>query len=115
MKKCTINIICKINIEEKDYELCLVRESIKWLEARGISIRDIDARPLTFIDGMWTALFVQNYGDISETQCLDLMEKYKEEKGDIGEVIKFGIEEYTAFLNALNGTKLKKKAKITKA
>ena len=109
--------ICKINIEEKNYELCLVRDSIKWLEARGISINDIDARPVTFVDGMWTALFVKNYADKTEAECIDLLNKYKDENGDVGEVIRFGIEEYTAFLNALNGTKSKKikKAQITKA
>ena len=109
---------CTININEKDYELSLVRESVKWLENRGISIIDVERRPVTFTDGMWVALFVANYGDMQEQEVLDLKDKYRDENGDVGEVIEFGVKEYGAFLNALNGTKSKtkvKKAKITKA
>ena len=109
---------CKININEKDYELCLVRNSVKWLENKGISLVDIERRPVTFIDGMWTALFVANYSDMKEQEVLDLKDKYRDENGDVGEVIEFGVKEYGAFLDALNGTKSKtkvKKAEITKA
>ena len=87
---------CKININEKDYELCLVRNSVKWLENKGIS----------------------NYSDMKEQEVLDLKDKYRDENGDVGEVIEFGVKEYGAFLDALNGTKSKtkvKKAEITKA
>lgn len=112
MKKCTINI------GEKDYELVLTRNAIKWLENRGITLDTIDKKLLTFVDGMWVALFIANYSDMSETDCIALLEQYESEGGDVSEIVKFAVDEYTAFINALSGTKSKtkkKKAQITKA
>ena len=41
------------------------------------------------------------------------MESYREEGGDVMEVVKFVFEEYQSFINALSDTGSKKKATIT--
>lgn len=107
MKKCTINI------KNKDYELVLTRNSVKWLENFGFSLEEFDKKPVTYYDILWNAGFVEKYPHIHPGLAEKLRESYEEEEGDVNEVIKFVVQEYTSFIHALTDTKSKKKATIT--
>ncbi len=107
---------CSINIGDKDYTIQVNRESIIWLEARGFNIEEFAKKPITYIDIVWNAGFLVNHSDtINPKLALKLMETYKEEGGDVMEVVNFVLEEYQSFISALSDTKLKKKATITEA
>lgn len=94
-------LILKIN--NKDYTLEMNRLSIKWLEAHGFSIADFEAKPLTYYDLLWTSLFGANHKDVNPNLAIKLLESYEKEKGTkmVAKVVKFAIEEYTSFMNAL--------------
>ena len=109
MRKCTIEI------GEKNYDIVLTRDSVKWLERNGFDIEKFTEKPITSFDLLWESGFVANYGDLSIEEIDKLLEQYQEEGGDSNEVISFLAEEYTSFINALTDTKSKKKkATITK-
>ena len=106
MRKCTINV------NEKDYDLVLTRDTVKWLEGNGFVLEDFEKKPITYYDILWNAGFIENYPHVHPQLAFKLMNSYEEEGGDVKEVIRFMIEEYTNFINALTDTKSKKKAKI---
>lgn len=105
MRKCTINI------KDKDYDITLTRDSVKWLESRGFSIEDFDKKPITYYDILWQSGFIANHSEVNPNLAEKLMKGYEEEDGDVTEVIRFLIEEYTNFIDALADTNLKKKKK----
>lgn len=96
----------KLHIKEKDYSLEMNRESIKWLEANGFSIEDFHRKPVTYYDLLWTSLFIKNHKDINPNLALKLLESYENEKGAkmLAKVVKFAIDEYATFMNALADT-----------
>nr|DAQ46613.1 MAG TPA: protein of unknown function (DUF5055) [Caudoviricetes sp.] len=91
----------KLKINDKDYTLEMTRDSIKWLEALGFSIEEFDKKPVTFYDLVWTSLFVANHKDVNPNLALKLMETYQKSGKNPAKVVKFGIEEYQAFMRAL--------------
>lgn len=93
----------KLKINDKDYTLEMNRLSIKWLEANGFSIIDFENKPVTYYDMLWTSLFLANHKDVNPNLAIKLLETYEKEKGIkmVTKVVKFAIEEYTAFTNAL--------------
>lgn len=92
-----------LNINDKDYTLEMNRNSIKWLEGNGFSIEDFEKKPVTFYDLLWTSLFLANHKDVNPSLSLKLMESY-EKNHNVSNVIKFAIEEYSAFMDALADT-----------
>lgn len=106
----------EIKINDKDYLLEMNRSSIKWLESHGFSIADFEKKPITYFDLIWSSLFITNHKDISEEETMNLLEQYEKEN-NVADVIKFAIEEYTAFMNALAVTNSKenKNLKIIEA
>lgn len=104
---------CKLHINDKDYLLEMNRNSVKWLEARGFSFTDFDKKPVTYYDLLWESLFQANHKDVNSSLAIKLLGSYEKEKGSemVGEVIKFAIGEYTAFMNALAGTNSEKNEK----
>lgn len=92
----------KLKINEKDYTLEMNRDSIKWLEAMGFDIDEFDKKPLTFYDLIWTSLFLANHKDVNPNLALKLMETYEKSGKKPAKVVKFAIEEYQAFMNALS-------------
>nr|DAM10951.1 MAG TPA: protein of unknown function (DUF5055) [Caudoviricetes sp.] len=103
-----------INISNKDYELWLNRDNIKWLERNGYVYENSYNMPITYYDLLWTVGFINNYSNLSPDEVLELRDKYREEGGDPSEVTKFMTDEYLSFINALADTKsVTKKAKIT--
>lgn len=103
-----------IEVKEKEYKFCLNREAIKWLESRGVVLADIDKKTVTCIDEIWMAGLVTNHPDMTQKEALSLMDEYKEESGDVSEIIQFLIEQYGNFISALTDTSSKKKKKKAK-
>lgn len=91
----------KLKINDKDYTLEMNRDSIKWLEAMGFSIEEFDKKPITFYDLIWTSLFVANHKDVNPNLAIKLMETYQKSGKNPAKVVKFAIEEYQSFMNAL--------------
>ena len=106
---------CSINVNNKDYDLQVTRESIVWLEANGFDASEFEKKPLTYMDMLWQCAFITNHKEVNPNLALKLMDTYREEGGDIAEVVNFVVEEYQSFISALSDTKLKKKATITEA
>ena len=96
----------KLKINNKDYTLEMNRLSIKWLEASGFSIDGFDEKPVTYYDLLWTSLFIANHKDVNQNLAIKLMEEYEKEHSVVN-VVRFAIEEYTAFMNALADTNSK--------
>lgn len=91
----------KLNINDKDYTLEMTRDSIKWLEAVGFSIEEFDKKPVTFYDLVWASLFIANHKDVSSNLAIKLMDTYKKDGKNPAKVVRFAIEEYQSFMNAL--------------
>ena len=90
----------KLKINDKDYLLEMNRNTIKWLEANGFSIADFELKPVTFYDLLWTSLFLANHKDVNPNLAMKLLDTYSKEH-NVASVIKFAVEEYSAFMNAL--------------
>lgn len=91
----------KLKINDKDYTLEMNRDSIKWLEAVGFSIEEFDKKPVTFYDLVWASLFIANHKDVNPSLAIKLMDTYKKSGKNPAKVVRFAIEEYQAFMNAL--------------
>ena len=92
----------KLKINEKDYTLEMNRDSIIWLEEKGFDIDEFDKKPLTFYELIWASLFIANHKDVNPNLALKLMETYKKSGKKPAKVVKFAIEEYQTFMNALS-------------
>ena len=100
----------KLNIQGKDYVLEMDRNSVKWLEAVGFDLENFTNKPITYVDYLWTSLFLKHHKEVNASLALKLMESYIEEKGQpmANKVIKFAMDEYKSFLNALTDTSSEK-------
>jgi hypothetical protein len=107
--------ICTINIKDKDYELCLTRQAIKEIEAKGFNVQNFVNKPVTYMEVLWYGGFVAKHPNVNFNLATKLMDSYKDEGGDVNEVINFLADEYSNFVNAPADTKSTKKAKIVKA
>ena len=109
---------CTIEIKDKEYTLCLTREAVKQIENMGFNIQNFIQKPITYQDILWYGGFIANHSNVNPNLSIKLMESYKEEGGDVNEVLEFLSEEYSNFVNAPTDTASKKKmkkAKIVKA
>jgi len=109
-----------LKINAKDYVLEMNRTSIKWLEAFGFSIEEFNKKPITYYDLLWTSLFIANHKEVNPNSAMKLLESYEKEKGAkmVTKVIKFAIEEYDAFIDALadtNSTQIDEELEIIEA
>lgn len=95
----------KVNINDTNYTLELNRDAVKWLEANGFSLDKMDEKFLTNCELLWTSLFIANHKDINPNLALKLQDAYRKTNGNkmAGKIIKFAIEEYNSFMNALAG------------
>ena len=108
---------CIIEVNEKEYTICLTREAVKEIENMGFNIQNFIQKPITYQDILWYGGFIAKHPSVNPNLAIKLMETYKEEGGDVNEVLEFLSEEYSNFVNAPADTasKKKKKAKIVKA
>ena len=90
----------KLHIKDKDYTLMMTRDTIKTLEAVGFVIEDFERKPVTYYDMLWASLFLANHKDVNGNLAVKLREEYEKEHNS-ALVIKFAIEEYKSFMNAL--------------
>lgn len=101
----------KLKIKDKEYILEYNRETIKWLESEGFNIEEFTKKPVTYREILWQSLFLKNHSNtVNPNLAIKLMDSYAEDKGEImvNKVVKFAIEEYSAFINALTGTNSEK-------
>lgn len=106
---------CTIEIEDKEYTLCLTREAVKKIESMGFNIQNFIQKPITYQDILWYGGFIAKHPDVNPNLAIKLMESYSVD-GDVNEVLEFLSEEYSNFVNAPADTaSKKKKAKIVKA
>ena len=91
----------KLKINDKDYTLEMNRDSIKWLEATGFSIEEFYKKPITYYDLIWTSLFLANHKEVNPNLAIKLMDTYQKSGKNPAKVVKFAIEEYQTFMNAL--------------
>lgn len=106
---------CTIEIKDKEYTLCLTREAVKEIEKLGFNIQSFMNKPITYMDILWYGGFIAKHKNVNQNLSVKLLESYKEEGGDVNEVIEFLASEYSNFVNAPTDTKATKKAKIVKA
>ena len=55
---------------------------------------------------LWYSLFIENHPEVNPSLSIKLMDAYKKSGKSVGNVIRFAIEEYTSFMNALSDTDL---------
>lgn len=102
----------KIEVGNKEYTLGYpTREDAKIAESKGVDLVNNGGKLITLNDKIfWTGLLAK-HPSTTEYEAIKIMEKYKEEEGDIDEVISFLTEQYLAFIKSPDGKK-KKKAQI---
>lgn len=108
----------KLKINDKDYVLEMNRDTIKWLEANGFSIEDFDKKPVTYYDLLWLSLFLANHREVNPNLAIKLMDSYKASGKSPAKVVRFAVEEYQSFMNALadtNSTENEEKLEIIEA
>ena len=102
----------KIEVGNKEYTLGYpTREDAKIAESKGVDLVNNGGKLITLNDKIfWTGLLAK-HPSTTEYEAIKIMEKYKEEEGDIDEIISFLTEQYLAFIKSPDGKK-KKKAQI---
>lgn len=113
MRKLTLE-----NINGKNYTLEMTRDSIKWLEAMGFSIEEFYRKPITYYDLLWTSLFLANHKEVNANLASKLRETYEASGKSSAKVVRFAIDEYNSFMNALadiNSMENDEELKITEA
>ena len=103
--------ICKLKLNNEEYKLTLTRESVKWLEAQNFSLENFIAKPITYYDLLWASLFLAYHQEVVSKNSIDLLKVCEKEYGQpyVTSIIKFAIEEYKSFMNALTDTNSIKK------
>lgn len=97
MRKLTLR-----DLNGKNYSLEMNRDAIKWLEANGFAIEEFYKKPITYYDMLWMSLFIANHREVNVNLAMKLMETYEKSGKKTAKVIKFAIEEYQSFMNALS-------------
>ena len=102
----------KIEVGNKEYTLGYpTREDAKIAESKGVDLVNNGGKLITLNDKIfWTGL-LSKHPSTTEYEAIKIMERYKEEGGDIDEIISFLTEQYLAFIKSPDGKK-KKKAQI---
>ena len=105
--------IMKIQVGDKEYKLGYpTRKDAKIAEANGVDLVNNGGKLITLNDKLFFTGLLANHPSMTEYEAIGIMEAYKQEGGDVDEIIKFLTEEYMAFLKSPEEEKIKKKAKI---
>lgn len=91
----------KLKINDKDYTLEMNRDSIMWLEEKGFNIEEFEKKPVTYYSLLWISLFLANHKDVNPNLALKLMDTYKKSGKKPAKIVKFAMDEYQTFTNAL--------------
>lgn len=87
------------------------RKDIKFAERKGLDISNA-GKAVSFYDMLYYTAFLANHPSISEYESQKIIEKYVEEGGDLEEIQKFLIDQYTNFIQSPEKSTITKKAKI---
>lgn len=102
-----------VDIGDKEFKFALDRKELVRAEKLGFNIRQIEDNPMTQISLFWTIGLHKLQPSLNENQCLELLDKYIEEDGDLTEVIEFLSQEYVAFLQTTQfDSKKSKKGRV---
>ena len=106
--------VLKLKINDKDYSLCMDRETIKWLERMGFTYEEFTQKPITYRELLWECLFIRNHPEVSHNLAIKLMDTYAKEHGEtmVNKVVKFANDEYISFINALIDTNSEKNEEL---
>lgn len=104
--------VLKLKINEKEYSLCLNRDSIKYLENNGFTIDTFEKTIVNSYDLIWYTLFRAKHSDVNPSLAIKLQEEYIKDGGSALDVINFALTEYGNFITALADTKSKKELTI---
>lgn len=92
-----------IEIDGKEYELCLNRKAVKIAEASGLTPEAFEKRPINTIDLLWRASFLAKHPEVDDNKAFELYEKCEEQDSKkLGKIIQSLMEQYTSFFKALS-------------
>lgn len=89
----------QINFDYDGKHYCLeyTRDSVRQMEAAGFTINDIDSKPATRVEQLWTGAFLANHRRVSNTIVKELYGKMKDKDA----LLKKLAEMYNATLDYL--------------
>lgn len=107
--------IIEIELDDgKKYKLGFpTRKDVKYAESKGLDITNA-GKVVSFYDMLHYTSLLANHPSITEYEAQKIMERYANEGGDLEEINKFLIEEYTNFTKSPANSTKKKVAKIIK-
>lgn len=98
--------------EGKTYKLGFpTRKDIKYAEKQGLDISNA-GKAVSFYDTLYYTAFLANHPSMTEYEAQKIIEKYVDEGGDLGEIQKFLIDQYSNFIQSPEKSTITKKAKI---
>lgn len=105
--------VMKIEVGDKEYTLGFpTRKDAKRAEDRGLDLATNNGKVITVMDKVFYTGLLAKHPSMTEYEAEKLYEKYREEGGDINEVIQFLVDEYLGFSKSPEANTVKKKAKI---
>lgn len=87
------------------------RKDVKYAESKGLDITNA-GKAVSFYDTLYYTSFLANHPSMSEYEAQKIIEKYSEEGGDLEEIQKFLIEQYSNFIKSPANSQVKKTARI---
>ena len=92
-----------IEIDGKEYELCLNRKAIKIAENAGLTPDAFEKRPLSAIDALWRASFIIKHPEVTEEKASELYDLAEAKDSELlGNIIKKLVDKYVSFFKALS-------------
>jgi hypothetical protein len=101
----------KIEVEGKEYILAFpTREDAENAEDLGFSLQLLESHPLKQSKKLFHAALLAKQPNTTAEMAKDLMKKFQDDGGDLGEVNSFLIEQYAGFFTSQNGKGKTKRA-----
>lgn len=102
----------KITVGDKEYKLGYpTRKDAKIAEDNGLDLVNNGGKLITLNDKIFYTGLLAKQPSMTEYEAVGILEAYRNEGGDVDEIIQFLTEEYMAFIKSPDGKK-KKKAQI---
>ena len=108
-----MNKLMEITLDDgKSYKLGYpTRKDVKYAEQKGLDITNA-GKAVSFYDTLYYTGFLANHPSMSEYEAQKIIEKYSNEGGDLEEIQKFLIEQYSNFIKSPANSEVRKTAKI---
>lgn len=102
-----------IDVGGEEYTFGIDRNEIRRGEKAGLNISLVEQFPATQMTILWTVGLHKYQPNLNQKVCIDLMDKYLDEGGDLTEVVQFLMEEYNnSFTITQTDSKKLKKARV---